>query len=113
MMPVLIKVESLKITQRHDISSLLLTIRRTRIILLLLLVYLYFHFVVKRFTFIFIGMYSFSAVAQFSPAIIGGIFWKDATKLSAFCGLLTGFLIWGYTLVLPSLVQENFIPRLF
>ncbi|MCP4023442.1 MAG: histidine kinase [Desulfobacteraceae bacterium] len=112
-MPVLIRVEALKITQRHDISSLLLTIRRASIILLLLMGYLYFHFVAKLFSLISIGMMSFAAIAQFSPAIIGGIFWKGATKSGAISGLLAGFLIWGYTLVLPSLVQADFLSQDF
>jgi signal transduction histidine kinase len=42
-------------------------------------------------------------VAQFAPAIVGGIYWKRATLSGAMSGLTAGFLVWAYTLVLPSL----------
>jgi signal transduction histidine kinase len=75
--------------------------------------YAYFHFVGKDYSLVTIGMIAFTAVAQFGPAMIGGIFWKDGTRAGALCGLLAGFLIWGYTLVLPSLVQAGFLPSSF
>ena len=34
--------------------------------------------------------------------MIGGLFWRGATGAGAVAGLLTGFVIWGYTLFLPS-----------
>jgi Na+/proline symporter len=60
-----------------------LTIRRISIVLILLLGYLYFHYVVGYYSLVSIGMISFAAVAQFCPAVIGGIFWKGATKKGA------------------------------
>lgn len=106
-MPVLLRLSFLKLAQRSDLSQLLLGIRRASILLILVLGFLYFHFVVKYYALVSIGMISFAAVAQFSPAIIGGIFWKGATKSGALTGLLAGFFIWGYTLVLPSLTQAG------
>ncbi|MEJ2477573.1 MAG: histidine kinase dimerization/phospho-acceptor domain-containing protein [Desulfobacterales bacterium] len=52
-------------------------------------------------------------MAQFAPAILGGIFWKRATKTGALSGLIAGFLLWVYTLVLPSLVQAGFMEPVF
>ncbi|MCP4720396.1 MAG: histidine kinase [Desulfobacteraceae bacterium] len=106
-MPVLLRLSFLKLAQRPDLSQLLLGIRRASILVVLVLGYLYFHFVVKYYALVSIGMISFAAVAQFSPAILGGIFWKGATRSGALSGLLAGFFIWGYTLVLPSLTQAG------
>ncbi|MEP3036819.1 MAG: ATP-binding protein, partial [Pseudoruegeria sp.] len=51
-------------------------------------------------------------VAQVLPALLGGIFWRGATKMGAAAGVLTGFFVWGYCLFLPSfegsfLLSEN------
>jgi len=52
---------------------------------------------------------SFTAVAQFAPAILGGIFWKHGTRAGAISGLIAGFTIWVYSLVLPSLVEVGLV----
>ncbi|MGB8814260.1 MAG: ATP-binding protein, partial [Paracoccaceae bacterium] len=49
-----------------------------------------------------IGLISFVGVAQILPAMLGGIFWRGATKVGAVLGLGIGFAIWAYTLFLPS-----------
>jgi Na+/proline symporter/nitrogen-specific signal transduction histidine kinase len=48
------------------------------------------------------GLIAFAGVAQVLPALIGGIFWRGATKAGAMAGLLTGFAVWAWTLFLPS-----------
>jgi len=110
-MPVLLRLSFLKLDQKRDLSRLLLIIRRISILLIVLLGYVYFHYVLEYeyYSLISIGMISFAAVAQFCPAVIGGIFWKGATRRGALWGLLAGFFIWVYTLVLPSLAQAGFL----
>ena len=47
-------------------------------------------------------MIAFVGVAQFLPSLLGGIFWRGATRAGALSGLLVGFVLWAYTLFLPS-----------
>ena len=112
-MPVLLRLPRLRLAQRSDLSNLLLSIRRGSIVLVLLLGYAYFRYVGEFYALVSIGLISFVAVAQFAPAILGGIFWKRGTKTGALSGLLAGFLVWSYTLVLPSLVQAGFLSPQF
>ncbi len=112
-MPVLLRLPFLDLARRSDLSSLLLSIRRGSMMLVLLLGYAYYHYVVKYYSLVSIGLISFTAVAQFAPAILGGIFWKGGTRAGALCGLLAGFAVWGYTLVLPSLAQAGFLSEHF
>lgn len=56
-----------------------------------------------------IGMISFAAVLQFAPAMLGGIFWDRGNKAGAILGLSAGFVVWFYTLLLPSLVKSGWI----
>ena len=110
-MPVLLRLSFLKLKEQADLSRLVLVIRRISILIIVLMGYLYFHFVVEYHSLVSIGKISFAAVAQFCPAVIGGIFWKGATKRGVLAGLLAGFFIWLYTLVLPSLAQAGFLSR--
>jgi signal transduction histidine kinase len=109
-MPLLLRLSFLKFTQRSDLSSVLLAIRRGSIILVMLLGYFYFHFTGEFFTLVGIGLISFVAVTQFAPVILGGIFWKGATRAGAICGLVAGFITWLYTLILPHFVQAGIVP---
>jgi len=112
-MPVLLRLPRLHLAQRSDLSNFLLSILRGSIVLVLLLGYVYFRYVGEFYTLVSIGLISFTAVAQFAPAILGGIFWKRGTKTGALSGLIAGFLVWSYTLVLLSLVQAGFLSPQF
>ena len=112
-MPVLLRMKALRLTERRDLSGLLLGIRRGAIVLILVLGYLYFYLAGEAYALVAIGLISFSAVAQFAPAIIGGIFWKGGTRAGAMCGLAAGFLVWIYTLLLPSFAKSGWLPITF
>ncbi len=112
-MPVLLRMKALRLTERLDLSGLLLGIRRGAIVLILVLGYLYFYLAGEAYALVSIGLISFSAVAQFAPAIIGGIFWKGGTRTGAVCGLAAGFLVWTYTLLLPSFAKSGWLPITF
>jgi len=112
-MPVLLRLPGLKLTERRDLTRLLLRIRRGAIIVILVLGYVYFYLAGEAYALVVIGLISFSAVAQFAPAIIGGLFWKGGTRLGAVCGLAAGFLIWLYTLLLPSFAKSGWLPITF
>ena len=113
LMPVLLRLNWLRLNERRDLSGLLLGIRRGAIVVILVLGYLYFYFAGEAYALVSIGLISFSAVAQFAPAIIGGIFWKGGTRLGAICGLGAGFLVWLYTLLLPSFAKSGWLPITF
>ena len=112
-MPVLLRMKALRLTERRDLSGLLLGIRRGAIVLILVLGYVYFTLAGEAYALVSIGLISFSAVAQFAPAIIGGIFWKGGTRTGAICGLAAGFLVWIYTLLLPSFAKSGWLPITF
>jgi Na+/proline symporter/signal transduction histidine kinase len=112
-MPVLLRLKWLRLNERFDLSGLLLAIRRGAIVVILVLGYLYFYLAGEAYALVAIGLISFSAVAQFAPAIIGGIFWKGGTRAGAITGLAAGFLVWLYTLLLPSFAKSGWLPITF
>ena len=112
-MPVLLRLRRLHLTEREDLSGLLLAIRRGSIGLVLLFGYLNLRLIGESYALVTIGLVSFAAAAQFAPALIGGIFWKSGSREGALIGLTAGFIVWGYTLLLPSFARSGWLPVSF
>ncbi len=112
-MPILLRLRWLRLTERGELTRLLILIRRGSIALIVLMGYLYFHLIGETYALVSIGLLSFAAVAQFAPAIIGGIYWKGGTRLGAIAALGAGFAVWFYTLLLPSFAQSGWLPMAF
>ena len=110
-MPLLLRGR--RFAQGADLTGVLLRIRRTAIVVVLLLGYLYFHLAGEAYALVSIGLISFAAVAQFAPAVLGGMYWKGGTRLGALAGLAGGFTLWVYTLMLPSIARSGWWPDAF
>jgi Na+/proline symporter/nitrogen-specific signal transduction histidine kinase len=112
-MPLLLRWKALGLAQRTDLSGLLLGIRRGAILLLMLLGYVYYRAAGEAYALVSIGLVSFAAVAQFAPAMLGGMYWKQGTRAGALSGLSLGFLLWLYTLLLPAFAKSGWLPLSF
>jgi Na+/proline symporter/nitrogen-specific signal transduction histidine kinase len=112
-MPLLLRWKALGLAQRTDLSGLLLGIRRGAILLLMLLGYVYYRAAGEAYALVSIGLVSFAAVAQFAPAMLGGMYWKQGTRAGALSGLSLGFLVWLYTLLLPAFAKSGWLPLSF
>lgn len=108
MIPVLAQMERFK---GVNFSKITIYGRRLAILFILFMAYLYNRYVVSDVPLVSIGLISFVAVAQFAPAALGGIYWKGGTKMGAIAGMVTGFSIWLYTLVVPNLIATGFLPQ--
>ncbi len=56
-----------------------------------------------------IGLISFTAVLQFAPPILGGLFWRKGNESGAILGLCGGFFVWCYTQLLPSFIRNGWL----
>jgi Na+/proline symporter/nitrogen-specific signal transduction histidine kinase len=106
-MPALLRVKALGLARKPDLTRLLLWVRRIVMIAVMALGYFYMRHDSAQFALVSIGLMSFVAVAQFAPAIVGGLFWRGATKAGAFAGISAGVLVWAYTLLLPSFARSG------
>jgi Na+/proline symporter/nitrogen-specific signal transduction histidine kinase len=104
-MPGLLRVKSLGLARRADLTRLLLWVRRGVMAAVVALGYFYMRHDNAQVTLVSIGLMSFVAVAQFAPALVGGLFWRGATKAGAIAGISAGFAVWCYTLFVPSFTQ--------
>ncbi len=112
-MPVLLRMRSLRIAERAHLAGWLLGIRRGAIVAVVLLGYFYYRLAGEAYALVAIGLISFAAVAQFGPVILGGIYWRGGTRAGALAGLAAGFSLWLYTLLLPSFAKSGWLPASF
>jgi Na+/proline symporter/nitrogen-specific signal transduction histidine kinase len=85
-----------------DMRALVLNSRRLSIGVILALGYIYFAVSGGSRALASIGLIAFVGMAQVLPALVAALWWRGATRTGALAGLVSGGLIWLYTLFLPS-----------
>jgi len=106
-MPLLLRSGRVSHGRGHDVSGLIKLIRRIAIVAIVGFAYLYFRLFTGPGTLTQIGLLSFTAVAQFAPSIIGGVYWKRGRYQGVIAGLCIGASVWFYTLLLPEIISSN------
>jgi len=112
-MPVAMRLKWVPLDASGEVRRLLLASRRVSICVMLLLGFLYFRLGGSGEALAAIGLISFAGVVQFLPALVGGIFWRNANVRGATAGLAAGAALWAYTLFLPSLGDGMLMPPAF
>ena len=110
-MPIWVRMTGGGASMSGDVRNVVLLARRLAIAGVVFLGYLYFSLSGGGAALTSIGLVSFAGVVQVLPAMLGGIFWRGATRMGALSGLLIGFLIWLFTLFLPSFAGGVFLPE--
>jgi PAS domain S-box-containing protein len=106
-MPLLLRSKRFGHGRGQDLTGLIKLIRRIAIVAIVALAYVYFRLFTGPGTLTQIGLLSFTAVAQFAPSIIGGVYWKRGRYQGVIAGLAAGALVWFYTLLLPELLSAG------
>ena len=109
--PAMLRARGFAGSEVPDLSRLVLRVRRITIVLLAMAAYGYHRASESNQNLASIGLLSFVAVAQFAPAIIAGLYWRGASRIGAIGGLIAGFVVWAYTLMLPTLVSAGWLDR--
>ena len=95
-----------------DYGNFLLRARRFSIFAIMVMAYFYFR-ALGNTQLAAIGLLSFAAIAQFAPAFFGGLIWRRATARGAMGGMVVGFIVWAYTLFIPSFLDTTTAGVLF
>ena len=101
-MPIWLNARQGGATITGDVRNVVLLSRRLSIAGILGLGYLYFRLSGGGAALAAIGLVAFVGVAQILPALLGGIFWRGATRWGAAVGVAVGFAVWLWTSFLPS-----------
>ncbi|GLQ54828.1 sensor histidine kinase [Devosia nitrariae] len=102
-MPVVLRLASdARASDGRGVSRLLLNSRRFSIVLILALGFAYFYLTRDSDALAPIGLISFAGVAQFLPAILAALFWREASIKAATAAVAVGFVVWAWSSFLPS-----------
>ena len=100
--PMLLRRMKLSNAKPKQISDLLLNVRRALIALLLLGAWGFYQILDRVPSLSVIGLLSFAAIAQFAPALLGGLYWRKGNRQGVYVGLILGFVVWLATLMLQT-----------
>lgn len=112
-MPYLISLKRLNILKRNDLNNIILIVRRLAIAALMAGAYGYYVLIDSNARLANIGLVSFAATVQFLPAVLCALYWQRANRKGVFWGLLAGFAIWAYTLMLPNILGDQSMLEVF
>lgn len=105
-MPILLRRGRSQLVQ-GDMSRTVLWIRRMAILFISAWAYGYYLSSGSDTALSAYGLMAFAAVAQFAPGLIGGLYWQGASRRGVEAGLILGFSVWVYTLLLPTLTESG------
>jgi len=97
------------LTPQSWFPYLLINLKRLGIFLVIFLGYFYYRNVGESYMLVNMGMNSFAASCQFMPAMVGALYWRRGNRYGAITGTLLGFIIWFYTLLLPSFSKSGWL----
>ncbi len=96
-----------------DVSGRLVLMRRAAIFLIIMLGYFSYRMLGFSQGLASIGLVSFAAIAQLAPPFLASFFWRSGTASGAIAGMLAGFAVWAYTLIVPWLADAGLVARSF
>lgn len=94
-------IGSLKNTSPEKNIKRIVLSRKIGIFSLIILGYIIYRVFILDYTLVSIGLVSFVIIAQLAPAFFGGLFWRRGSKKGAVTGIILGFSVCFYTLLIP------------
>ncbi|MEO0391194.1 MAG: sensor histidine kinase [Pseudomonadota bacterium] len=108
--PIWLNAQTSRASQSGDVRQVVILARRLSVLGIIGLGYLYFRISGGSAALAAIGLISFVGVAQFLPAMMGGLFWRGATRIGALAGISAGFALWLWCSFLPSFGPGAVLP---
>ncbi len=102
-MPIWLNTQEGTASVSGDVRTIVLMARRVSIAVIMALGYFYYSLSGGGAALASIGLVAFAGISQILPALVGGLFWRGATRTGALVGLSVGFFLWIYTLLLPGM----------
>ena len=112
-MPYLINHKRLDILNSDNLNGIILLIRRVAIVGLIAGAYGYYVLIDNNAQLANIGLVSFAAIVQLLPAVLCALYWRSANRKGVFWGLIGGFSVWAYTLMFPTIFDNNAVETVY
>jgi PAS domain S-box-containing protein len=92
-----------------NFSVVMLNIKRVVILGCVFLGYTFAVYIGDYYSLVDIGLKSFEAVTIFAPSFLLGLYWKGGNKKGAVAGIIAGFSVWIYTLLIPAFLRAGIV----
>jgi Na+/proline symporter/signal transduction histidine kinase len=86
-------------------AKYILTIRRFSIFMIIIFAYFFYINFSIELSLYSIGLISFVIIAQLAPSFFIGLYWNRGSSRAAITGVIIGFFITSYTLILPFTIE--------
>jgi Na+/proline symporter/signal transduction histidine kinase len=92
-----------KLISENQVSNnkTIVNIRKIGIFSLIIIAYLIYRFFALDYSLVSIGLISFVIIAQLAPSFFGSLFWRRGSRLGAIWGIIIGFSICLFSLLIP------------
>ncbi len=100
-----------RFNEMRGFPAIILNLKRLIILGCVFLGYFFAVSIGEFYSLVDIGLKSFEAVTIFAPAIILGLYWKRGNKAGAAAGIIGGFAIWCYTLLVPAMIKAGVFEK--
>lgn len=100
-----------RFNEMKGFPTIILNLKRIIIMGSVFLGYFFAVSIGEFYTLVDMGLKSFEAVTLFAPAFLIGLYWKQGSKKGVAAGLIAGFVIWLYTLLMPALLRSGLIEE--
>ncbi len=94
-------IGSLQNKSQIENSKRIINSRKIGIFSLIILAYALYRIFILDYSLVSIGLVSFVIIGQLAPAFFGALFWKRGSNKGAVIGIILGFLVCFYTLLMP------------
>jgi Na+/proline symporter/signal transduction histidine kinase len=94
-------IGSLENSSQEKNSKRIVNSRKIGIFSLIILAYAIYRLFILDYSLVSIGLVAFVVIAQLAPSFFGAIFWRRGSKNGAITGIILGFAVCFYTLLIP------------
>ena len=106
-------IGSLENISQEKNSKKILNSRKIGIFSLIILAYALYRIFILDYSLVSIGLVSFVVIAQLAPAFFGALFWKRGSKNGAVIGIILGYIVCFYTLLVPYAIGISKLSNSF
>ncbi|TAN39129.1 MAG: PAS domain-containing protein [Nitrospirae bacterium] len=100
-----------RFTDMRGFPAIILNLKRMIILGCTFLGYIFAVSIGEFYSLVDIGLKSFEAVTIFAPSILFGLYWKRGNRKGAAAGIIAGFIVWFYTLLMPALLKSGVLQE--